>query len=100
MKMSKFLYLWETDNSLMPTDPDERAALLGKQMEMTRKSLDEGQITDWGLFADGSAGYAIGEGTEMDSLRGVMRFAPYVKFQAHPVLSIEQVAEVMKSLTG
>ena len=98
--MSKFLYLWEMDNSKISTDPNERAALIGKQIEMTKKSLGEGQITDWGLFAGGDAGYAIGEGTAMDSFKGTMQFTPYVKFQVHPVLSIDEVAEVMKSMMG
>ena len=98
--MSKFLFLWEQDMSKIPTDPNEQAALIGKQMEMTKKALDEGQITDWGLFAGGGAGYAIGEGTAIDSYRGVMQFSPYVKFKTIPVLSIDEVAEVMKSMMG
>ena len=98
--MSKFLNLWEVDSSKMPTDPNERAALWGKQLEMTKKMLDEGQITDWGIFAGGGAGYAIAEGTEADTLKRTMQFAPYTKFQVHPVLSIGEVAEVMKSMMG
>ena len=98
--MPKYLNLWEVDNSRMPTDPNERAALLGKQLEMTKKMLDEGQITDWGIFAGGGAGYAIGEGTEADMLKRTMPFMPLIKFQVHPVLSIDEVAQVMKSMTG
>jgi len=98
--MSKFLNLWEVDSSKMPTDPKERAALFGKQIEMTKKMLAEGQITDWGLFAGGGAGYAIGGGTEADTLKRTMQFTPYIKFQVHPVLSIDEVAEVMKSMMG
>ena len=86
------------DMSRIPVDPNERAALTAKQIEKTKKSLDEGQITDWGLFAGGGAGYAIGDGTASDALRGTMQFSPYVKFQTHLVLSVDEVAEVMKSL--
>ncbi len=98
--MAKYLNLWEVDNSKMPTDPNERAALLGEQIEMTKKMLDEGQITDWGLFAGGGAGYAIGEGTEADMLKRTMPFMPLIKFHIHPVVSIDEVAEVMKSMMG
>jgi len=98
--MPKFLNLWEVDNSKMPTDPNERAALLGKQIEMTKKMLDEGQITDWGIFAGGGAGYAIGEGTEADMLKRTMSFMPLIKSHIHPVVSIDEVAEVMKSMMG
>ena len=98
--MSKTLSLWEVDNSKWPTDPNEQAALIGKQIEMTKKMLAEGKITDWGIFAGGGAGYAIGEGTEADILKNTMQFAPYIKFQVHSVLSIDEVAEVMKSMRG
>jgi hypothetical protein len=98
--MSKFLFLWEGVPGTMPVDPKERAAVLGKMMEMTKQALDKGDIKDWGLFAGGDAGYAIGEGTDADALRGAMQFTPYFKFTVHPVLSLQQVAEVMKSMTG
>jgi hypothetical protein len=96
--MSKFLFMWESNTNLMPVDPAERAALLGKMMEMTKKALDEGQITDWGLFASGAAGYGLGEGTAADALKGCMQFAPYIKFTVHPVLSLKEAGEVMKSM--
>ena len=98
--MSKILNLWEMDYSRMPVNPSERAALLGKQMEMTKKMLDEGRISDWGVFAGGGAGYGIGPGDATEVLKNVMAFVPYVKFQSHPVLSIDEVAVVMKSMTG
>ena len=100
VKMSKFLTLWESDSSKIPTDPNERAALFGKLMEMTKKMLDEGEVTDWGMFAGGGAGYTIGEGTQADVLKRTMQFAPYVRFKVHPVLSIDEVAKVMKSMMG
>ena len=98
--MAKYLILWESDMSRMPTDPNEQAALMGKHMELTKKAFDEGKITDWGLYAGGGAGYAIGEGTAADMLIGAMQFSPYYKFKAHPVLSTDEVAEVMKSMMG
>jgi len=96
--MSKYITLWEMDNSKMPIDPNERAALLGKMTEMTKKMLGEGKITDWGIFAEGNAGYSISKGTEADVLKRVMQFMPYCKFQVHPVLSIDEVTELMKSV--
>ena len=98
--MSKFINLWEVDSSKMPTDPNERAAVIGKQMAMIKNMMDEGQITDWGIFAGGGAGYGISEGTESDILKRTMQFAPYVKSRVQPVLSIDEMAEVMKSLKG
>ena len=34
------------------------------------------------------------------SFKNAMQFAPYVKPHMHPLLSIDEVAEVMKSLMG
>jgi hypothetical protein len=96
--MSKFLTLWEVDNSRWPSDPKERATLIGKQLEMTKKLLDEGQISDWGVFAGGGAGYSIGEGTEADTLKRTMQFAPYIRFKVHPVLSVAEAAGIIKSM--
>jgi hypothetical protein len=96
--MAKYLILWEEDTSRVPADPNERAALISKQMELTKKALDERQVTDWGIYAGGNAGYAISERTPADALMGVMQFSPYIKFQVHPVLSLAEAAEVMKSM--
>ena len=96
--MSKFLILWEDVPGTMPADPKKRAEITGKMMEMTKKALDDRQITDWGLFASGNAGYGIGEGTASDMLKGAMQFDPYVKFTVHPVLSLKEVMQVMKSM--
>jgi hypothetical protein len=98
--MAKFLILWETEFGRLSTDPNEQAAVLGKMMEMTKQAMDKGDITDWGIYAGGAAGYGIAEGTAVDALRGAMLFMPYVKFQVHPVLSMGEVAELMKSMTG
>jgi hypothetical protein len=98
--MAKWLTLWEVDTSRTPTDPKERAALWGKQVEATKKMLAEGQILDWGLFAGGGGGYSIAEGTEADALKRILQFSPYIKFKVQPVLPIDAVAEVLQSLMG
>jgi hypothetical protein len=67
-------------------------------MEMVKQRLDSGQSKDWGIFPGGSAGYAIAEGTEADSLKASMMFQPYFRFTVHPVLTLKQAGEVMKSM--
>jgi hypothetical protein len=98
--MSKFLYLWEQVPGTLPADPKQRSELLGKMMQMTQKWLEERKGNDWGIFAGASAGYAISEGTEADGLKVAMQFAPYIRFTVHPVLSLKQAGEVMKSISG
>jgi len=96
-EMPKILDLWEADMSKLPIDPNERAALWGKQIETTKKMLEEGRIYDWGIFSGGSGGYGISPADATAVLKNVMRFTPYIKFKSHLVLSIDEVAEVMKS---
>ena len=96
--MAKYLILWEGVPGYMPTDPAERGMLMVKMIEMTKKSLDDGDITEWGIFSDGSAGYAMAEGTGANNLKGAMQFMPYYKFSTHEVLSLAEVTQVMQSL--
>jgi len=98
--MPKYLNLWEIDNSKMPVDLNERAGLQMKQLEMIKKMIAEKQISDWGLFAGGGAGYAIAEGTASDMLKRTLPFGPFVKFKIQPVLSPDEVIQVMKSMSG
>ena len=99
-KMPRVLNLWESDMGKLPVDPNERAALWGKQIEATKKMLDEGRIYDWGIFASGGGGYGIGPADASAVLKNVMQFSPYIRFNSHLVLSIDEVAEVMKSFRG
>jgi hypothetical protein len=96
--MAKYLILWEGVPENMPTDPGQRATLLGKMMEMTKKSLDDGDITEWGIYSDGSAGYAMATKDGANCLKGAMQFMPYYKFSSHEVLSLAEVAQVMQSM--
>ncbi len=96
--MSKFLVLWEGVPGYTPADPKQRAELLGKMMEMTKKALNERQVKDWGLFPGGDAGYSIVEGTEADVLKISMQFTPYIRGKVHSVLSLKEVGEVMKAM--
>lgn len=90
--------MWEADMSKFPSEPKEIAALLGKMIEMTKQSLKEGKVTEWGIFPGGGKGYAIIEGSAADVLTGATQFMPYVSFSAQEVLSIDDMAEVMKSM--
>jgi hypothetical protein len=96
--MAKYLNLWETVPGVMPVDPRERGAILGKMAEMTKKMMDDGLVTDWGVFSGGNAGYAVSAGEPMDGLRASMMFAPYFKFEIRPVLSLSEAMQAMQSL--
>ncbi len=96
--MAKYLIMWETDMSRMPTDPKQQMEIVGKQLEMTKEALKARRISDWGLFAGGNKGYSISEGSAADVFMGTSQFSPYITFTVHPVLSADELSEAMKSM--
>ena len=96
--MAKYLITWESNMSMMPTDPKEQAAMRMKLLEMTKQNLKEGKISDWGIFLGGYKGYAIGQGSATDMAIGTAQFSPYVTFNVQEVLSVDEMLEAMKSL--
>ena len=96
--MSKYLIIWEANESGMPTDSKERGALGIKMAEMVKQSMKEGKMSDWGVFISGTEGYAVVEGTGLDLYRDLHRYRPHIAFQVHQVLSIDEELEVTKSL--
>ena len=98
--MGRYLITWEVDMSRVPTDPKERAAMRTKLLEMTKQALQQGTISDWGTFPQGFKGYAIGQGSATDMAIGTAQFSPYVTFNVQEVMSVDEMLEAVKSLTG
>jgi hypothetical protein len=99
IKMAKFLTLWELDTTRLPVDPKERITNWTMLLNMVKDDLKSGRTTDWGEFAGGGRGYAIGEGTEQEIHMALSRYVPYLKFEVYPVLSMSQIEEMMKALS-
>jgi hypothetical protein len=91
------LVLWERDQSAWPSDIEERMKLINMHMEMTRKDL-EGDVKIWGVSPGGGKGFAITEGEGKEKIAGVIKYTPYYKFEIMPMLSIDEMTEVMKSM--
>jgi hypothetical protein len=97
--MAKYMLLWELNNSLAPVDAKERGTMWLAMMEIIRQDLAEGKDSDWGCFVGEAKGYAITEQDDVGVMKDLQRFFPYVTFKALPVMSVDQIAEVAKSLT-
>ena len=65
---------------------------------MVKQQMQEGTTKDWGVFAGGLKGYSVSEGDEMTLSNTVQRYLPYVTFTAHPIVSVDQMAEVIENL--
>jgi hypothetical protein len=97
--MAKYLLLWELNNSLAPVDAKERGAAWLVMTEMIKQDLAEGKDSDWGCFVGEAKGYAITEQDDVSVMKDLQRFFPYVTFKALPVMSVDQIAEIARSLT-
>jgi hypothetical protein len=98
--MARYLILWEMNSFNVPKDPAEQGKLFGHFMEIVQKTMAEGTTKDWGIFAGGSAGYSVHEGTPETSLKIALQYTPYVKFDIRPVLNAAETGKVLKSLSG
>ena len=98
--MGKYLLLWELNLDKAPDDPKERGAGWLAMMEMIKQDLKEGKDLDWGCFTGETKGYSIAErDTDVELTKDLQRFFPFVTFEVRPVMSVDQIAEVAKSLT-
>ncbi len=96
--MTKFLTIWEVDTCRVPDKPEERYENWTMMLDMVKKDMESGRVTDWGMFAGRLAGYSISEGTEQEIDLGLTRYVPYIKCKVYPILSVDQVLENMKAL--
>ena len=96
--MARYLMLWELDQTKVPADRKERAALWTPMVQGIKKRIAAGRTKDWGCFAGGMKGFSVHEGNEMTVSDAVQSFLPYVKFEVHQIISIEQLEELVESL--
>ena len=98
--MAKYLLLWELNRDKMPDDPKVRGEGWAMMLEMIKQDLEAGIDTDWGCFVGETKGYTVSESDPVELMKLMQRFAPYVVFEARQVLSVDDVIEVAKSISG
>lgn len=98
--MAKYLLMWRLDPARVPADPRERAAGWTGLMAMVKQDLEKGTSKDWGTFVGEGSGYVIVEGTETEISIMTQQYSPYVQFETHPVMSADQIEDMLKALGG
>jgi hypothetical protein len=96
--MAKYLLLWEVDPNKVPADRKERAALWGPMVQMVKQQMKAGTTIDWGVFAGGLKGFSVSEGDEMTISESAQKYLPYVTFDVHPIITIDQMEQVIEDL--
>jgi hypothetical protein len=69
-------------------------------MKMVRQDFEKGILKDWGSFIGETRGYDVLEGSELDVMKTIQQYVPFVKMRVHPLASERQVNELIKGLTG
>ena len=65
---------------------------------MVKQQIKAGTTKDWGVFAGGLKGFSVAEGDEMTVSNSAQNYLPYVTFTVYPIISIDQMEEVIENL--
>jgi hypothetical protein len=98
--MAKYLLLWEINREFMPEDPKEASALVVSMAEKVKRGIEDGRTVDWGMFIDGDQGYSISQLEPQDLYLRLQQFWPYVRFEVHEVLSVDDLIRTHKTVSG
>lgn len=96
--MGRYLITWEIDTTKVPVNPKERAALWSPMIDMVKKAIKSGVTKDWGSFLGEMRGYSVAEGTEVEIANLLQQWVPFVHFTTHPIVSLDEMAKVIKNL--
>ncbi|MCK5164143.1 MAG: hypothetical protein KAQ72_10510 [Desulfobacula sp.] len=96
--MGKYLMHWRLNSSLIPIDPQERGQGFAALMEFVQQDIEVGLTKDWGCYVGEGRGYCIVEGSEVEIAKMVQQYNPYCEFSTHPVASVDQIIEMIRSI--
>jgi hypothetical protein len=96
--MPKYFMTWEVDPTKVPVDIKERSAMWVGMLEMVKQQMNEGTTTEWGSFVGETRGYSVGDQSEKDLIKTLQQYYPYVTFEVHRVLTVDEMIEAVKSL--
>jgi len=97
--MGKYLVMWEINISLSPVDPKERADGWNLLMDMVSQDIDKGIVKDWAAFPGEVEGYFIAECSEVELGVMTQQYFPYCFFKVRPAATLDQVREIVGSLS-
>jgi hypothetical protein len=106
--MVKWFVQWSVNWSVMPQDQEGRIKRQIMMLNMVKADLAAGVMKDFGIRAGESSGYGVTGDMNAEELNAwLIRWSPYVEFEANPVVDADQqiaamqnLIEMMKKLTG
>ena len=95
--MSRFYLKWNLTSLATPADPEQRAKLWLSMLQMVKGDMKDGKLKDWGMCNNGDSGYAIyEEANDADLFVSLLKWMPYVAFDAKPVVTIDEAIAAIK----
>ena len=101
--MARFLVLWRQNPvAPRPTDPSEYLKMNEMMFAGVENLMKSGEVEEFGFFADGRSGYAIGKGETLDAFRNVSMFLPFIHSEVHEIIPYKEGKEtsitIMKTM--
>lgn len=96
--MPKYFMTWEVDPSRAPIDSKERAILWSNMLDMVKQQIKDGTTIDWGAFVGEGMGYSVAEESEIGVFRTLQKYYPFVNFEVHQVMTVDEVLEALKPM--
>ena len=99
--MPKFFVKWQLNAMAMPADPEQRVKGWLSMLDAVKADIQTGRMKDWGMCCDASGGYTIIEAaSETDLYTSLLKWIPYVDFDAKPVLTVDETIGSIKKATA
>ena len=96
--MPKYFMTWKVDPARMSVDIKERAVLLSGMAEMVKQQIRDGTTKDWGAFVGEDRGYSVVESSHTDLHMNMQKYYPFVEFETHQIITIDEIVEGLKSI--
>jgi len=96
--MAKYLTLWHLNPMAVPLDPAEHVKLNEMMYAMMDNMLKTGDITEFGFFLEGGAGYTMSEGESADTFRKVTGFFPVITVEPREIIPYETGKEILRGV--
>jgi hypothetical protein len=95
--MTRYFVYWKAVNSRIPEDREAKIKQAIGFLQVVQEALKSGPIKAFGARPDDVEGYAIFEGSETDMARMATMFVPYYEYEVYPILTADEMMEVLKS---